>query len=138
MKVRVELGLAFFLLLFLISIGDPLVYKGGILRRIPSLEMSAGVQCLTQSLPADARALFFSNSDGTLDWNAYNFMATRTQYELAPRVIAVVTSGRAVMDDYPYLLAYQLDAAALAQISSRYQRQVLQTCGNTTVLGRLP
>lgn len=135
MKYRVELGLVFFLLLFLISIGDPLIHVGALLRRLPSLEKSPKVQCLTQVVPAGARALFLSNIDGTVDWNAYNFIATRTQYDLAPRVVVVVTVGRAVVDQFPYLLAYKMDSDVLAQVSSRYQRPKLQTCDNITVFG---
>jgi hypothetical protein len=135
MKYRVEVGLALFLLLFLFSLGDPLIYLGGLLRRAPALAKAADVQCLLQSVPAQASALFFSNPDGSLDWNAYNFIATRTQYELAPRPVAVVVDARADLAAYPYLLAYNLDPAALADLSAQANRRLLQTCGKTAVLG---
>ncbi len=135
MKYRVEAGLICFLLLVLISIGDPMVYVGGLLRRLPNLEPAEEMKCLAQTLPVDARALLFSLPDGTLDWNAHNFILTRLQYQLAPRVIIGIPSGPAAPEKYPYWLAYRLDAQSIAQMSGQTGRAVLQTCAGVTVLG---
>ena len=125
MKYRVEVGLALFMLLFLLSLGDPVVHIGDLLRRIPEL-------------PADAHALYFSRSDGTLDWNAYNFAATHTQYDLAPRVVEVHPNGSVDLKSFKWLLAYQMDAGSLAQVTAENNLRVVQTCYKIVILARNP
>ncbi len=136
MKNRVEISLLFLLFLFLISIDDPILHLGSLLKRIPKLDLPAQSVCIRQVLPEDARILFFSQTDGTVNWNATNFVITRNLYNLVPRVVEYQEHSPVDMQEYKWFLAYRLEADALNQVVREYHLQVLQTCDNITVLGR--
>jgi len=136
MKNRVGISLIFFLFLFFASLGDPIVHLGSLLKRIPNLDPSAQVVCVRKALPDVATILFFSQTDYTVNWNAYNFVFTRDQYYLVPRVLEYREAGPVDMKAYNWYLAYRLDAGAIDQIARENHLQILQTCGNITVLSR--
>jgi hypothetical protein len=138
MKHKLEVGLIFFLLLFLISINDPLVYIGGLIRRIPDLQTSPQFVCLAKAIPEQAHVLFASHTDGTLDWNAYNFSFSRTMYNLVPRVLAYKESNNFDVRDYAWLITTHLDPSAIDQMAHQYHLEVVQTCGTMTVLKPSP
>jgi hypothetical protein len=136
MKYKLEIGLGLFLLLFFISTADPLPHPGAVLRRLPNLDTPASVQCIAAVLPVGARALFFSNPDGTLNYNAYNFLYTRAQYQLAPRIVDYRESASGDLAAYTWFLAQGLTPEALAQFAAQNDLRLLQTCDQTAVLTR--
>ena len=134
MKYKLEVGLIFFLLLFFISIDNPLVYVGGILRRIPDLQMPANYACIARTVPQTARVLFLSNPDGTVNWNLYNIWIAKAQYQLVPRVLAYTESAPVDLQAYPWFLANGMNPQAIDQMARQNQLQVVQTCDKITVL----
>ena len=136
MKYKVEIGLLFFLLLFFVSIGDPILRIGGIMRRVPLLEKQEQYRCMAGLIPENARVLYFSNPDGTLHWNTYNFQFTRIQYELVPRVIQYSDTGRVDLGAYQWFLTQGMEQGQLEEFTQQHQLRVLQTCAKVTVLAR--
>jgi hypothetical protein len=136
LKNKVEIGLILFLVLFFISIDDPLVYIGGLVRRVPDLQKPAQHACVAKLVPENSKVLFFSNPDGTLHWNTYNIQVTKAQYELVPRIIQYIEGGRVNWDEYSWFLVQGLEAGLVEQTASQHQLRVIQVCGNLTVLGR--
>ncbi|MDD1749131.1 MAG: hypothetical protein LUO89_04575 [Methanothrix sp.] len=136
MKNRVEISLLILLFVFFISIEDPILHLGYLLKKIPTLEQPAESICIRQVLPEDARILFFSRTDGTVNWNATNFLISRSLYNLVPRMVEYREHSPVDMQEFKWFLAYDLEADAVDQIVREYHLQVLQTCNNMTVLGR--
>jgi hypothetical protein len=135
MKYRLEIGLIFFLALFFISIDDPLIYVGGIHRRIPDLRTPAQYGCIAGSMPDTARVLFLSNPDGALDWNTYNFLFTKSQYFLVPRVMTYTESGSTgILREFKWFLAANMDAQALDAMVRQNKLQIVKSCDKITVL----
>jgi hypothetical protein len=134
MKNKLEVGLIFFLLLFLVSINDPLIYIGGLIRRIPDLQTPQQYVCLANAIPEKSHVLFASNVDGTLNWNTYNFSFSRTMYYLVPRVLAYKESNNFDVSDYSWLITTHIDPPAIDQMARQYHLEVVQTCGTMTVL----
>lgn len=137
MKYKVEIGLVFFLLLFFVSIDDPMVRIGGILRRIPDLEKPEQYRCVAGLVPENAQVLFFSSSDGSLHWNTYNYQFTRAQYELVPRVIYYHETGPVNLEAYQWFLVQGLEPETIELLSQQHQLRIIQTCGKVTVLARI-
>jgi hypothetical protein len=135
-KNKIEIGLILFLVLFFISIDDPMVYPGAILRRMPTLEKPAKHVCVAEVIPKDARVLFFSNSDGSLHFNTYNVQYTQAQYELVPRVIQYLEGGRLNWEEYSWFLAIGLEASQIKQTADQHNLRVVQVCDKLTLLGR--
>lgn len=136
MKKRVEIGLILFLLLFFVSIDDPMVHMGDILRRIPKLEKPAQYACIAELISENQAALFFSNPDGTLNWNTYNFQYSRAQYGLVPRVIKYIEAGAVDWDGFQWFLVQGMQPDSIAQTASQHGLSVVQTCNKMTVLAR--
>jgi hypothetical protein len=135
MKYRLEIGLIFFLLLFFISIDDPLIYLGGIQRRIPDLQTPVQYRCIASSVPEAAQVLVLSKPDGTLDWNTYNSMFTKTQYFLVPRVMTYREfSSSGLLGEFKWFLAINLDGQALEPTIRQNRLEVVQACDKLTVL----
>ena len=136
MKNRVGIALLFLLFVFFVSIDDPMLHLGSLLKRIPKLDQPAESVCIRQVLPEDARILFFSRTDGTVNWNANNFVITRNLYNLAPRIVEYREHSPVDMQEFSWFLAYNLEGDATEQVAHEFHLQVLQTCGNIAVLGR--
>jgi hypothetical protein len=135
MKYRLEIGLIFFLLLFFISIDDPFVYIGGIQRRIPDLRTPPQYDCIASSVPETAQVLVLSNPDGTLDWNTYNFMFTKSQYFLAPRILTYREfSSTGMLGKFKWFLATNLETQALELLTHQSGLQIVKSCDKITVL----
>lgn len=135
MKYRLEIGLIGFLLLFFISIDDPLIYIGGIQRRIPDLRTPAQYNCAASSVPETSRVLVLSNPDGTLDWNTYNFVFTKSQYFLVPRVMTYREfSSTGLLGEFKWFLAINLDGQALDPMLRQNKLEVVKACDKITVL----
>jgi hypothetical protein len=138
MKNRVAVALLFFLFLFFISIGDPVVHLGYLIKKIPRLEQPAQAICIRSVLPEDARILFFTRSDGTVDWNGSNFVITRLLYNLVPRMLEYREHSPVDMQEFRWFLAYRMEPEELNVALLDFHLQVLQTCENIAVLGRAP
>lgn len=135
MKYRLEIGLILFLALFFISINDPFVYIGNIQKASPDLRTPAQYECIASSVPETAQILVFSRSDGTFDWSTYNFLFTRSQYFLVPRVMNYTEiSSTGMFGKYKWFLAIRMDAQALDPIIRQSGLQVVKSCDTITVL----
>lgn len=134
MKYKLEIGLLCFLALFLFSINDPIIYFGGLIRRIPDLHDPSQYACAAQIIPENTVALFFSNSDGTLDWNTYNYYFSKSLYYLEPRALAYQEYNNFDLNEYQWLLAVHMDAQSVDQMAAKYHLQVVQNCDGLVVL----
>jgi hypothetical protein len=137
MKYRFEIGLIFFLLLFFISLGDPIVHIGAIRRRIPDLQTPNPYACIVDSVPEATQVLMFSNPDGTLDWHNYDFLLTFTkiQYSLVPRVVTFKeVNATGVLGEFKWFLAIGMDNQALESMTRQSGLQAVKSCDKITVL----
>jgi hypothetical protein len=94
--------------------------------------------CLKSELPEHAEVLFFSQSDGTLDYSNYTQEYGSAQYELVPRVLVAYRREPVKMEDYTWLIAYNLPAEEFDTISKKHTFDIVVDCEQSAVLRRIP
>jgi hypothetical protein len=94
--------------------------------------------CLSNTLPEDANILFFSQSDGSLDFTKYTEQYISAEYELVPRLLTASRNGPVNIEDYPWVIAFNLTAEELDSILKLNSLEIVQNCDQAVVLRRIP
>ncbi len=69
-----------------------------------------------------------------MDWNAYNFLFSKAQYELVPRILSYSETTSLDMGEYRWLIALKMEPLAVDQLAKQHGLQIVQTCDNMTIL----
>lgn len=140
MNLRKQIGLAAILVILLLSIDSPVISPAEVRARTLAITLEEDLACLSKALPKDAVALFFTDVDGTLDFQKGNDLHQyyRAQYQLAPRLIAAFPrASRVQIAEYDWLIGYSLTEDELAEVLAWKSVSMVRKCKRETVLRRL-
>lgn len=94
--------------------------------------------CIRSALPEDATILLFSQSDGTLDYARYSEQYIHMEYELVPRILVAIRDEQVRLDEYPWLIAFNLSAEGWEAILRQYSFDIVRDCDQTAVMRSIP
>ena len=108
-----------------------------ILERSLNLNRARAFDCLDAAIPAGANLLFVVNPTHP---PTYNALATfyRTQYFLAPRLVALANTARleAEMAPYDWLIETSTQGQPLEGLNAKLQLSTVKDCGDFYVLAK--
>jgi hypothetical protein len=125
------------LVVVLASINFQSFKPGQILGRSLNLNRARAFNCLDAAIPAGAAALFVVNPTHP---PAYNTLATfyRTQYFLAPRLVALADTAKleAEMAPYDWLIETSTQGQPLEGLNAKLQLSTVKDCEDFYVLAK--
>ncbi len=108
-----------------------------ILFRRQFVEDKGAYQCYREVIPDHSHILFFSNPDGTLDFDKYMGDYYSTEYELVPRIVEAIKSGSVKMDQYQWFIGLNIPLGEIDAVVKQNHLEIIQNCDNGTVMKRV-
>ena len=94
-------------------------------------------ECMSAAIPEHATILLFSRPDGSMDIDRNPTEYAFAQYELVPRIIYSTRSGPVKIDDYTWLIGFNLSPEDLSA-SLKQSYETVQTCDQYTIMKKAP
>ena len=137
MQKRIKVAYIFVLTIFFLSIDTPVIDLKGMLTRHLTTAVPQQIVCFQKEIPVDQDVLFFSNVDGTTDWNNLVKTYYQIQYWMVPRIIHAYKDGKIDLKQYNWFIAYDLSPEDLNHFLQQNGLVFVRTCDSGAIVMRI-
>lgn len=137
MSNRIFIGLLFILLVFFLSIDQPLIHFTEAASKYWVNTIPEDFECLQSALPDGVTALYFSEPNGSLSWvEKFEAEYFLLQYHLAPRLLAGYRDRQGDFSRFDWFIAQRFELMQLETLADSYRLKIVRECGDYSVLQR--